>query len=293
MNAPVEQIPSVNEIVEPVNRYFHNPMAKGIVEILKHTWVTPDQVTYTSVVVGLMSAYYFSEGTMSSFFLAGLLLELVLILDCVDGQLARAKECVSEWGRLLDGVAGYIIYLAVLIGLMLGLGRHYTALTVIGVLTILRAISYDYCKLTMITMIQKGYDGNEREVSDIYVKILNKPSGLLKIYFYYLQLQQKLFTGQFTSLHQFGKKIDADNKASLLTPEQREGYREKVGTLMTVWSWNGVDLPIFLLVLVSIFGALEFFLFPLACLLTVQFFFTMIYHRVQMRSMLIIKGSNI
>ena len=154
----------------------------------------------------------------------------MLILDCVDGQLARAKECVSEWGRLLDGVAGYIIYLAVLIGIMLGLGQHFTVLTVIGVLTILRAISYDYCKLTMITMIQKGYDGNEREVSDTYVKILNKPSGLLKIYFYYSSASTKNIYRQFTSLHQFGKKIDADNKTGLLTPEQREGYFSWVPT---------------------------------------------------------------
>ena len=157
---------SVNEIIEPVNHYFHNPIAASIVKILKHTWVTPDQITYLSIFIGLVSAYFFSSGTMQSFFLAGVLLEMVMILDCVDGQLARAKKCVSDWGRLLDGIAGYIIYLAILVGIMIGLGKYYGTLVVIGILTILRAISYDYCKLTMISMIQKGYDGNQKEISN-------------------------------------------------------------------------------------------------------------------------------
>ncbi len=286
MNAPEEQNLSVDEIIEPLNRYFHNPIAGSIVRILNNTWVTPDQVTYASIFIGLISAYFFHEGTLPSFVFAGFLLELVLILDCADGQLARARGVASDWGRLLDGIAGYIIYLAVLIGIMFGLRDNYTALSVIGGLTILRAISYDYCKLMMITMIQKGYDGNEKEILDTYQKIFNNPSGLLKLYFYYLQLQQIIFVGQFTSLHQFSKKFDTHSKPDVLAPEQREGYRKKVSTLMTVWSWNGVDLPIFMLVLVSVFGVLENSLFYLAWFLVLQFIFTMIYHRFKMRSLL-------
>ena len=289
MNASADQIPSVKEIVEPLNRYFHNPIAGKIVKILMHTRVTPDQVTYASVFIGLISAYYFSEGTMSSFFLAAILLELVMILDCADGQLARAKGCASDWGRLLDGIAGYIIYLAVLIGIMLGLGKHYLALSVIGLLTILRAISYDYCKLTMITMIQKGYDGNQKEVLDTYMKIMNTSSPLLKIYYYYLQLQQFIFYGRLTSLHQFSESFYPDGKSCVLSPDQRETYRKKISALMTVWSWNGVDLPIFLLVLVSVLGMLEVSLSPLACLLGLQFVVTMIFHRIKIQDVLEIK----
>jgi len=157
MNVSIDQVLPVNEIIEPVNRYLHNPIAATIVQVIKNTWVTPNQVTYISIFVGLVSAYIFSIGTVQAFFFAGILLEVVLILDCVDGQLARAKECSSDWGRLLDGIAGYIIYLAVLTGVVVGFNQEYVTLAIFGLVTIFRGIAYDYCKLTMITMILGTY----------------------------------------------------------------------------------------------------------------------------------------
>ena len=289
MNVSADQSPPVNEIIEPVNRYFHNPIAANIVKILKDTWVTPDQVTYVSIFIGLTSAYVFSSETTQSFFLAGILLELVLILDCVDGQLARAKRCASDWGRFLDGIAGYIIYLAVLVGVMTGLGKHYMALVVFGIITILRGLAYDYCKLTMITMIQKGYDGNHKEILDTYLKIIENSSAFLKVYFYYLQLQRLIFCGCFVSLGKFLKSNKKNYQDHILSSDQREDYRKKNRLLMVVWSWNGVDLPIFFLVLVSFFGVVEACLLPSACFLALQFVLTMIYHRAQTRRFLVVK----
>ena len=281
MSVSSDQNQSVEEIIEPVNRYFHNPIAASIVKLLKYTWVTPNQVTYGSVFIGLIAAYVFSLGTIRSFFLAGFLLEIVLILDCVDGQLARTKNCSSDWGRLLDGIAGYIIYLAVLFGIIIALDANHGALIVIGVLTILRAISYDYCKLTMITMILKGYDGNQKEISDTYLKISKNSSVILKVYFYYLQFQRFIFCGRFEGLAEFNDNKDFLFNKDVLTPAQREGYRKKNNRLIIIWSWSGVDLPIFLLVLISIFGGLGIFIKPLAYFLGLQFVFTMVYHRLQ------------
>ena len=59
---------------------------------------------------------------------------------------------------------------------------------------------------------------------------------------------------------------------------------------MTAWSWYGVDLPLFLLALMSLFGVMERYLFPLACFLALQFVFIMIYHRIQNQKFLNIKG---
>lgn len=273
---------SVNELIEPVNRYFHNSIAAQIVNILKNTWVTPDQVTYISIFIGLISAYIFSLGTPWSFFLAGILLELVLILDCVDGQLARVKKCASDWGRLLDGIAGYIIYLAVLGGIMIGLGKYYIALILFGAVTILRGIAYDYCKLTFITIIQKGYDGSDKEILDTYLKISKKNSILLKLYFYYLQVQRFIFNGYFNKLDSFSTIVnDGLDNGLILSFEKRKEYREKVSSLMVTWSWNGVDSAMFLLVLISVFGVIEDYLLPLAIFLASQFIFTMIFHRVK------------
>jgi len=286
MNVPSDQVSPVKEIIEPVNRYFHNPIAASIVKALKDTWVTPNQVTYSSVFVGLVSAYTFSLGTLQGFLLAGILLEVVLILDCVDGQLARAKKCSSDWGRLLDGIAGYIIYLAVLAGIMISLDKEYMALALFGVITILRAIAYDYCKLTMITMIQKGFDGNFQEILNTYSKISDNASILLKVYFYYLQLQRLLFRGCFTSLSEFVGSGKEGYKGDIMSSSERKDYQQKASSLMIAWSWNGADLPLFLLVLMSLFGVMERCLFPLVCFFAVQFVLTIIYHQTQTQRLL-------
>ena len=281
MNVSIDEVSPVKEIIEPVNRYFHNPIAASIVKILKDTWITPNQVTYVSIFVGLVSAYIFSFGTLQALFFAGILLEVVLILDCVDGQLARAKECSSDWGRLLDGIAGYVVYLAVLTGIMVGCDKGRMTWVVFGLITILRGIAYDYCKLTIITMIQKGYDGSAKEILDTYLKISENDSTLLKVYFYYLQLQRLIFCGCFTSLGKFVERGQETYKDGLLSSSERKDYQKQTSSLMIAWSWNGVDLPLFLLVLMSLFGVMERYLFPLVCFLALQFIFIMIYHRTQ------------
>jgi len=281
MNEPENQPHVVKDLVEPVNRYVHNPIATAIVKFLKQTPITPNQVTYASIFIGLISAYRFSLGTGLSMVQGGLLLEGVLILDCVDGQLARAKGCSSDWGRLLDGIAGYIIYLAVLLGIMVGLKNHYVALSVIGAVTILKAISYDHCKLSMNTLIQKGYDGSQKEIYDTYQKIRENSSFTLKLYFYYLQVQQTLFGGRWFTLDRFGEKTDPPPDEHLLNQEQREQYRNHARTLMAVWSWNGVDFPLFLLAGSAILGILEPCLVPLAFILTGQYLLTMLYHALK------------
>ena len=286
MNVSIDQVLPVNEIIEPVNRYLHNPIAATIVQVIKNTWVTPNQVTYISIFVGLVSAYIFSIGTVQAFFFAGILLEVVLILDCVDGQLARAKECSSDWGRLLDGIAGYIIYLAVLTGVVVGFNQEYVTLAIFGLVTIFRGIAYDYCKLTMITMIEKGYDGSIKEISDTHSKISRNNSTLWKVYFYYLQLQRFIFCGRFIRLDKFSDYGKENSKDYLLSSTERKDYQKKIGPLMVAWSWNGVDFPLFLLALMSLFGMVESCLFPLVCFLAIQFVFTIIYHQTQTQRLL-------
>jgi len=281
MNVSTDQVSSVEAMIEPVNRYLHNPLAASIVQLLKDTSVTPNQVTYFSVFVGLVSAYTFSIGTLQAFFFAGILLEIVLILDCVDGQLARAKGCSSDLGRLLDGIAGYVIYLSVLTGIMIGIDKEHISLVVFGLITIMRGIAYDYCKLTIITTIQKGYDGSVKEILDTYLKISKNNSTLLKIYYYYLQLQRLIFCGYFTSLGKFVGSEKGNYNDCFLSSTERKNYQKKIRPLMVAWSWNGVDLPLFTLVLMSLFGVVESWLFPLVCFLVLQFFFIMVYHRTQ------------
>jgi len=241
---------ALKDLAEPVNVYIHDPIAKRFVAVLKNTFVTPNQVTYLSVAVGFASGYSFSLGTGVTSVIGGLLLELTLVLDCVDGQLARAKNMASEWGRLIDGIAGYFAYLAVVVGIMVGFPEYRTALIAIAIFIIIRAISYDYCKQAFGTLVLKGYDGMEREIQSTFDKIQQKHSGVLVVYFYYMQAQKLFFRGKWNTLGELQKQ--AVSNEDILNTDQRQEYFKKVRTLLTLWRWNGIDLPLFLIALLGL-----------------------------------------
>ncbi|MBC8286444.1 MAG: CDP-alcohol phosphatidyltransferase family protein [Nitrospinae bacterium] len=268
-------------LMEPVNRYIQDPIAKQIVGFLKNTPVTPNQVTYFSVLTGFASGYAFSFASSISLVLGGILLEMTLVLDCVDGQLARAKGMASEWGRLIDGIAGYFAYLAVVVGLINGFPEYESVLKIIAGLIILRAISYDYCKQSLGTLLLQGYDGMEREIQSTRQKIQAKMSWVLVLYFYYMQAQQLFFRGEWSFLRQT-ELGDQDMQADL-TLEQRKAYYEKIKILLLLWRWNGLDLPLFLLSLFAVLGILSTSLIPFACVMAVQYLLTLMAHHYFVR----------
>ena len=264
------------DLVEPVNRYIHVPIASQIVGLLKNSLVTPNQVTYFSVLIGFLSGYAFSFASPNSLILGGILLEVTLVLDCVDGQLARAKNMASDWGRLIDGIAGYFAYLAVVAGLIKGYPEFEQVLKAIGLLIILRAISYDYCKQSLVPLLASGYDGLEQEIQRTCQKIRSKMSWVLVLYFYYMQIQQLLFKGEWTFLRHI--KIDDLDLKQELTVEQRMDCHQKMKVLLALWRWNGLDLPLFLLALFAILGVFSFSLTPFAWFMAGQYFITLFAH---------------
>ena len=266
----------LKDLAEPVNIYIHEPIAKRLVSVLKNTFITPNQVTYLSVLVGFASGYSFSQGNWETSIVGGILLELTLILDCVDGQLARTKNIASDWGRLIDGIAGYFAYLAVVLGIIFGYPDFQTALIIIAVFTILRAISYDYCKQTFGTIVLKGYDGMEKDIQTTLGKIHHKPSTILILYFYYMQTQQIIFRGKWNTLNNLKNLKQIDRK--ILDLDQRQEYFNKLRNLLRIWRWNGLDFPLFLIALLGLLSMPGQSLNFLAAAIATQFVLTYLIH---------------
>jgi hypothetical protein len=82
--------------------------------------MTPNQVTLISFAVGLYSAYQFSLGTFWSIFAGAVLLQLSIIIDCVDGELARYTRQFSQLGAWLDAITDrikeYLVFFALAYG---------------------------------------------------------------------------------------------------------------------------------------------------------------------------------
>lgn len=85
--------------------------------------VTPNQITLISFAIGLLSAYEFSRGDFWSIFNGALLLQLSIIVDCVDGELARYTRQFSQLGAWLDAITDRIKEYLVFFGLAYGAAR--------------------------------------------------------------------------------------------------------------------------------------------------------------------------
>ena len=277
----------LKDLAEPVNIYIHEPIAKRLVSVLENTFITPNQITYLSVLVGFASGYSFSQGNWETSVMGGILLELTLILDCVDGQLARAKNMASDLGRLIDGIAGYFAYLAVVLGIIFGYPDFQTALIIIAIFTILRAISYDYCKQTFGTIVLKGYDGMEKDIQTTFEKIHHKSSMVLVLYFYYMQTQKMIFRGKWNTLGNLKNLKQIDSK--ILNPDQRQEYFNKLRNLFRIWRWNGLDFPLFLIALLGLLSMPGQSLNILAAAIAAQFILTYLIHIYLCRKLYITK----
>jgi phosphatidylserine synthase len=81
---------------------------------------TPNQITILSFAIGLYAAFLFAQGDTFSLVAGALLLQLSLIVDCVDGEVARYTRKFSELGAWLDAITDRVKEYAVFLGLAYG-----------------------------------------------------------------------------------------------------------------------------------------------------------------------------
>ncbi|GAA3130664.1 CDP-alcohol phosphatidyltransferase family protein [Nonomuraea salmonea] len=81
------------------------------------TPVTPDQLTWVMTVAGVAAGFVLALPGLWAAVLAALLIQVYLLLDCSDGELARWTGKTSLAGVYLDRVGAYFAEAAVLAGL--------------------------------------------------------------------------------------------------------------------------------------------------------------------------------
>jgi phosphatidylglycerophosphate synthase len=97
-----------------VDRYVNRTLSARLSRRLVAWPVTPNQLTVASLVAGLLGAWVLHlEGVLAS--LAGLVLfQLSMVLDHVDGEVARLKFQFSSLGKWLDNFSDHVVGLAVI-----------------------------------------------------------------------------------------------------------------------------------------------------------------------------------
>ena len=100
--------------------FFLRKFSKLLTWLAVRVNATPNQVTLISFAVGLYSAFCFTKGTFSQTLLGAFLLQLSIIVDCVDGELARYTRKFSKLGAWLDAVTDRVKEYMVFLGLAIG-----------------------------------------------------------------------------------------------------------------------------------------------------------------------------
>jgi len=242
---------------ETLTLYILRPIAFIIVKLLYPTKVTPNQVSYTAIFFGLISGILFSFGTLPGFIAGGIIYFFILVLDCVDGMIARLKKNGSPVGRIIDGFADYSIGVLVYLGIGFGLDKtgynsifgisHWWLLVIAAISHIVHAMSVDYFraefmahglgKQTSTWEANKEFKRQLIEIKHEKGRIFDKL--LIALYLGYSKLQ--LFKLKEKEIY------------------SKEDYFDKNQLLIKLWFWIGPTAHIFVLIIAAILFRLDIF----------------------------------
>jgi phosphatidylglycerophosphate synthase len=104
--------------------FFLRKFSKILTWLAVRIGATPNQVTLLSFAIGLSAAYSFSQGGFAATLVGAILLQLSIIVDCVDGELARYTRKFSSLGAWLDAVTDRVKEYLVFFGLAYGAARE-------------------------------------------------------------------------------------------------------------------------------------------------------------------------
>ena len=96
--------------------------------------IHPNTVTIISMIIGAASSWFFAQGSFHYGGTHGLWLNVIGIilllwadvLDCTDGQLARMTGKKSRLGRILDGLAGFVWFTPIYVGMVIRFYHHHS-----------------------------------------------------------------------------------------------------------------------------------------------------------------------
>nr|EIF93711.1 CDP-alcohol phosphatidyltransferase [Streptomyces tsukubensis NRRL18488] len=127
-------------------RLYMREISLRVDRYVVNTRITPNQLTYLMVVVGVIGGAALLIPGLTGAILAAVLFQIYLLLDCVDGEVARWRKQTSVTGVYLDRIGHYLCEAALLVGFgirgadVLGDGRAEWLWAFLGTVAALGAI---------------------------------------------------------------------------------------------------------------------------------------------------------
>ena len=104
-------------------KIIYRPLSEPIALILSKTSITPNQVSFMSVVSSVIAGIFFSLGEWLYLAIGYIFLQLTYLLDHVDGNLARYTGKSDEFGKWVDEIANKPSKFFLVLGVSIGLFR--------------------------------------------------------------------------------------------------------------------------------------------------------------------------
>ena len=148
------------EIEELTDVYFFRPLGSLIARGARALGITPIGLTIVGALVGMAAGALLYDERLG--LVAFALLILHSIFDSADGQLARMTGQVTELGRVLDAVGGYVTHVAIFLAIGANLlHRGWSASILVwmlgaGIATAIHAQMYVYHRDSYIAAVTKG-----------------------------------------------------------------------------------------------------------------------------------------
>ena len=101
----------------PISRYLNRPVSSRITKYLVITNITPNYISFFSFILSVVSAFFFSLGGYINLVIGGTLAQILSVVDGCDGEIARLKFQITEFGGWFDAVLDRYADAFVLFGL--------------------------------------------------------------------------------------------------------------------------------------------------------------------------------
>ncbi len=167
-----------------IDRYIIRKISEFFTGLLVKTSITPNQVTIISLILGIVSAAFFSHGAHTYTIIAGVLYFVSTVFDQCDGEVARFKHMESNFGKTFDIIVDSIVNAAIVIGITIAIYKtNSSGITLaVGLLAMAGIV---------ISLLLTTYFSNKRKNDTGTKEMLDKLNN--KDFFYIIMLASVIF----------------------------------------------------------------------------------------------------
>lgn len=262
MSAPTGIAYKAYEIEEFVDIYFFRRLGIVVARLARRLRLTPNAVSIFSGLVGMTGGILLLDDRWVPLGVA--LIVAYGVFDSADGQLARLTGQMSEWGRMLDGLSGYVTHIAAYLSIVVRMTRAEHAWWPLalglaaGAMTAIHAQLYDYHRTTYASIVVKG-----RATA---TGVAKASRGLVGAY----ERVQRRLAGDHPRVE---AAIGARSPGGSVRPGDRDRYRSCFYALMPGWNLFGDNMRRYGFIVLAWLGRLEWYFFyilaPLNVLLVI------------------------